>query len=104
VMLPPLLSYARERVCHELIVAGRPLSTGELVRVIYCHARWDRNFAAREPPRPQHWMYERVRAAAAAFADRAGTGRGMGAARGYLLQHYPRAQKGERYRTRRASQ
>jgi hypothetical protein len=92
------------RVHTELICARNAISTGELVRKIYCHERWDQNFRLRDkgakPARPKHWMYERVRLAAATFADRVGRGRG-----GVYWQlrkdtdyHTIRAQKRKRYK------
>ena len=89
------------RVHTELICARSAISTGELVRKIYCHERWDQNFRLRDegakPPRPKHWMYERVRLAAATFADRVGRGRGgvyWRLRKSPLLPHHPRAEAG----------
>ena len=92
------------RIHTELICARSAISTGELVRKIYCHERWDQNFRLREegakPPRPKHWMYERVRLAAATFADRVGRGRDgvYWRLRTDTYYHTIRAQKRERYR------
>jgi hypothetical protein len=95
------------RVHTELICARGAISTGQLVRKIYCHERWDQNFRLREegatPPHPKHWMYERVRLAAATFADRVGRGRNDGVywrLRKGTYYHTIRAQKRERYRGR----
>ena len=92
------------RVHTELIWARSAISTRELVRKIYCHERWDQNFRLRDegakPPRPKHWMYERVRLAAATFADRVGRGTDGVYWRLRKNAHYHaiRAQKRERYK------
>ena len=92
------------RVHTELICARSAISTGELVRKIYCHERWDQNFRLRDegarPPAPKHWMYERVRKAAGTFADPVGKGRGgvYWQLREDTYYHTIRAQKRKRYR------
>jgi hypothetical protein len=101
-----------KRVHFELIGAairspGRAVSTGQLVRAIYCDKRWDQRVRLRdkdvEPPRPQHWMYERVRLAAAIYADPVGRGRGgtYWRLRKDTYASTIRAQKRERYRRNR---
>jgi hypothetical protein len=95
------------RVHTELICARGAISTGQFVRKIYCHERWDQNFNWRKggdpPPRIEHWMYERVRLAAATFADRVGRGRDgvYWRLRKDTYYHTIRAQKRERYRRNR---
>jgi hypothetical protein len=95
------------RVHAELIGARGALSTGQLVRKIYCDERWDQGLRFRdenaEPPLPKHWMYAQVRKAAATFADPVGRGRDgvLWLLRKDTYYHTIRAQKGERYRQRR---
>jgi hypothetical protein len=95
-----------ERRVHTalIVAAGHTMSTADLVQMIYCNGSWDQKFRLRdrnaEPPRLRHWMYERVRKAAATFADRAGRGRGGIQWRLRKDAYYRtiRAQKRERYR------
>jgi hypothetical protein len=93
------------RVHTELICARGAISTGQLVRKIYCHERYDQNFRLRNegagPPCAKHWMYERVRLAAATFADRVGKGRDgvyWRLRKDTYYYHTIRAHKRERYR------
>jgi hypothetical protein len=87
------------RHIHDQPAALIPIS-GEIKdsRRAGCHER-DKDV---EPPRPKHWMYERVRLAAATFADRVGRGRDgvYWRIRKDTYYHTIRAQKRERYRGR----
>ena len=58
------------------------LTTGDLVREVYCNSLSHKLYGKDgPPPKVKHWMYERVRLAAATFADRIGGGRGRGGIR-----------------------
>ena len=58
------------------------LTTGDLVREVYCNSLSHKLYGKDgPPPKVKHWMYERVRLAAATFANRVGGGRGRGGIR-----------------------
>jgi hypothetical protein len=72
-----------ERIFDELMLAkNHTLTTGELVRRIYCGPWWAPGRGWRKPGDPpskvEHWMYDQIRKAAPTFADRVGGGRGRG--------------------------
>lgn len=90
----------------------RDLTTGELVRLIYCNTTWDQDFNLRkkgDPPlRVEHWMYERIRKAAPTFADRVGPSTGHGRPWVWRLRadyfHDVRKQKRAEYEERRRAE
>jgi hypothetical protein len=88
-------------------LAGRPLSTRELVDAVYLNSHLDQNGRWRggsaQPPQLEHWMFGNVRRSAETYCYRAGRNKGgvLWALKGDGLARTIRAQKREAYAAQR---